>query len=140
MPSARRRSKHGAACAGPLQDVQDPARLVSYPVLWLPMYCTPTVANMTGFVVHCFRVGYIDTIRGPSICAADIKGFLKVVPEHGVGDKGSQYCVDGFAIDRYGELLTERQQLYPGLCTHTIFVKTPQLVRLIPPLEAVALT
>ena len=35
-----------------------------------------------------FREGYIDTVRGPSICAVDIKGLLKVVPEHGAGDKG----------------------------------------------------
>ena len=55
-----------------------------------------------------FRVGYIDTVRGPSICAVDIKGLLKVVPEHGAGDKGSDYCIDRFAIDRYGELLTNR--------------------------------
>jgi len=78
-----------------------------------------------------FRVGYIDTVRGPSSCAVDIKGLLKVVPEHGAGDKGSDYCIDGFAIDRYGELLTDRQQMYPDLCTPTIFVKTHQLVRVV---------
>ena len=26
-----------------------------------------------------FRVGYIDTVRGLSICVVDIKGLLKVV-------------------------------------------------------------
>jgi len=88
---------------------------------------------MNGFVVHCFRVRYIDTVRGPSICAVDIKGLLKVVPEHGVGDKGSHYCVDGFAIDRYGKLLTDRQEMYPALCTQTTFVKTHQLVRVVLP-------
>ena len=37
----------------------------------------------------------------------DIKGLLKVVPKHGAGDKASEYCIYGFAIDRYGELLTD---------------------------------
>ena len=45
-------------------------------------------------------------MRGPSICAVDLRGLLKVVPEHGAGDKGSEYCIDGFAIDQYGELVT----------------------------------
>jgi len=67
-------------------------------------------------------------VRGPSICAVDLRGLLKVVPEHGAGDKGSEYCIDGFAIDQYGELVTERQQMHPDLCTHTIFVKTHELV------------
>jgi len=80
-----------------------------------------------------FRVGYIDTVGGPSICAVDIKGLLKVVPEPGAGDKGSEYCIDGFAIDRYGELLTDRQQMYPDLCTPTIIVRTHQLVRVLVP-------
>jgi len=75
-----------------------------------------------------YRVGYIDTVRGPSICTVDIKGLLKVVPEHGGGDKGNDYCIDGFAIDRYGELLTYCQQMFPDLCTQTVFVKTYQLV------------
>jgi len=37
----------------------------------------------------------------------DIKVLLKVVPKHGTGDKASEYCIDGFAIDRYDELLIE---------------------------------
>jgi len=80
--------------------------------------------------IYCpFRVGYIDTVRDPFICAVDIRGLLKVVPQHGAGDKGSDYCIDGFAIDRYGELLTDCHQMFPDLCTPTIFVKTHQLVR-----------
>jgi len=66
----------------------------------------------------------METIRGLSICAVNLKGLLKVVPEHSAGDKGSEYCIDGFAIDLYGELLTDRQQMFPDLCTQTIFVKT----------------
>ena len=66
--------------------------------------------------------------EGPSICTVDIKGLLKVVPEHGGGDKGNDYCIDGFAIDRYWELLTYCQQMFPDLCTQTVFVKTYQLV------------
>jgi len=43
----------------------------------------------------------------------DLKGLLEVVPEHGTGDTGSEYYIDGFAIDRYGELLTGSQQMFP---------------------------
>ena len=71
-----------------------------------------------------YRVGYIDNVRGLSICAVDIKGLLKVVPEHGIGDMGSDYCTDGFAINRYGELLTDRQQMFPALCMQTVFVNS----------------
>jgi len=53
-----------------------------------------------------YRVGYIETVRGPSICVVDRRGLLKVVPKHGAGDKGSGYCIDGFAIDRYSDLLS----------------------------------
>ena len=74
------------------------------------------------------RAGYIDIVGGPSICDVDMRGLLKVVPERGAGDKGGKYCIYGFAIDRYGELLIEHQQIYPDICTHTIFVKTHQLV------------
>jgi len=42
-----------------------------------------------------YRVGYIDTVRGLSICAVDIKGLLKVVPEHGTGDMGSDFAQMG---------------------------------------------
>ena len=75
-----------------------------------------------------YRVGDIKTMQGPSICAVDLKGLLKVVPEHGAGDKVSEYCVDGFAIGRYGELLNDRQQMFPALCKQTVFVKTHPLV------------
>jgi len=75
-----------------------------------------------------YRFGYIDTLRGPTICAVDIKGLLKAVPKHGVGDRVGHYCIDGFAIDRYGELLTNCQQMFPDLCKHTVFVKTRHLV------------
>jgi len=67
-------------------------------------------------------------MRGPSICAVDLRGLLKVVPEHGAGDKGSEYCIDGFAIDRYNDLLTQRQHIFPDICICTTFVKTHQLV------------
>jgi len=40
-------------------------------------------------------VGYIDNVRGLSICAVDIKGLLKVVPEHGTGDMGSDFAQMG---------------------------------------------
>ena len=73
--------------------------------------------------------------EGPSICAVDIKGLLKVVPEHSAGDKSSEYCINGFAIDRYGELPIDRQQMYPDLCTPTIIVRTYQLVCVLVPYE-----
>ena len=69
-------------------------------------------------------MGYIDNLRGPSICAVDLRGLLKVVPEHGAGDKGSEYCIDGFAIDRFSDLLTQRPYMFPDMCTRTTFVKT----------------
>jgi len=75
-------------------------------------------------VLRLYRVSYIDTLRGPQICAVVLKGLLKVVPEHDAGDQGSDYK----AIDRYGELLHNCQKFYPALCRDTIFVKTPQLV------------
>ena len=74
------------------------------------------------------RVGYIDTVRGPSICVVDLRGLLKGAPEHSAWDKGSEYCIDGFAIDRYSNLLTQRQHMFPDICTRTTFVKTHQLV------------
>ena len=74
------------------------------------------------------RLGYIDAVRGPSICAVDIRGLLKVVPAHGAGDKEGEYCINGFAIDRYTDLLTERDRMYPDMCTRTSFAKTHQLV------------
>jgi len=58
----------------------------------------------------------------------NLRGLLKVVPEHGAGDKGSEYCIDGFAIDRYSELLAQRHHMFPDICTRTTFVKTQQLV------------
>ena len=85
-----------------------------------------TLTRITQLLLY--KVGYIDIVRGPSICAVDLRGLLKVVPEHVAGDKGSEYCIDGFAIDRYCELLTERQQLFPESCTHTTFERTHQLV------------
>ena len=54
-------------------------------------------------------MGYIDIVRGPSIYVVDLRGLLKVVPEHGAGDKGSEYCIDGFTIDRYAVLLIQHQ-------------------------------
>ena len=75
-----------------------------------------------------YRVGDIKTMQGPSICAVDLKGLLKVVPEHGARDKVSEYCVDGFAIDRYGELLNDRRQMFSAFYTPTVFVKTHQRV------------
>ena len=57
-------------------------------------------------------MGYIDRLQGPQICAVDLKGLLKVVPEYGVGDWGSNYYINGFAIDRYSKLLHDRQKLY----------------------------
>jgi len=79
-------------------------------------------------------------VRGPSICAVDIKGLLKVVPKHGVGDKDNDYCIDGFAIDRYGELLTDRQQIFPDLCARTVFVKTHQLLSAYVPNDLLAIS
>ena len=88
-----------------------------------------TAPYLCTFVPPLFnRVGYIDAVRGPSICAVDLRGLLKVVPAHGAGDKEGEYCIDGFAIDRYTDLLTERQRMYPDMCTRTSFVKTHQLV------------
>jgi len=75
-----------------------------------------------------YRVGDIKTVQGPSICAVDLKRLLKVVPEHGAGDMVSEYCVDGFAIDQYGELRNDCQQMFPAFCTQTVFVKTHQRV------------
>ena len=85
-------------------------------------------------------MGYINTVRGPSICAVDIKGLLKVVPEHDAGDKGSDYCVDEFTIDRYVKLLTDRQQLFPDFYTQTIFVKVHQLVSVYVPYDLPAIS
>ena len=70
----------------------------------------------------------------------DIKGLLKVVPEHGARDKGSEYCIDGFAINRYGELLTDREEMFRDLCTHTVFVKTHQPVSSYVPNDLPAIT
>ena len=39
------------------------------------------------------------------ICVVD----LRVVSEHGAGDRSFDYCSNGFAIDHYSELLTEGQ-------------------------------
>jgi len=79
-------------------------------------------------VLHLYRVGYIDTLQGPQICAVEMKGLLKVVPEHSAGDRHSDYWINGFAIDWSGELLHDHQKLYPTLCRKIIFVKTHQLV------------
>ena len=62
------------------------------------------------------------------IGAVDIRGLVKVVPKHGAGDKAFHYCINGFTIDHYSDLLTQRQHRYPTLCRTSIFVKTPQLV------------
>jgi len=40
----------------------------------------------------------METMQGPSICAVDINGLLKVVLEHSAGDKGSEYCIDGLSL------------------------------------------
>ena len=74
---------------------------------------------MSPYFLH--RVGYIDSLQGPRICAMDLKGLLKVVPKHGTRDCGSFYCINGFAIDQYGELLHNYQELYPALYREIIF-------------------
>jgi len=86
------------------------------------------IPDIHASILRLYRVGYIDTLQGPQICNIDLKRLLKVVSKHGAGDRRSDYCINGFAIDPCGELLHDHQKLYPALCRETIFVKTPQVV------------
>ncbi|KAJ8428046.1 hypothetical protein Cgig2_007623 [Carnegiea gigantea] len=66
----------------------------------------------------------LSEVRGLSdIVAIDVKGLVNVVPRNGPGDKGKDYCINGFAIDYYSSLLMARQQLYPKWCRQSIFAK-----------------
>ncbi|KAJ8436959.1 hypothetical protein Cgig2_018906 [Carnegiea gigantea] len=51
-----------------------------------------------------------------NIVAIDVKGLVNVVPRNGPGDKVKDCCVNGFAIDNYSALLTERQRLCLSRC------------------------
>ena len=70
----------------------------------------------------------IQSLQGAMLCAVDIKRLVKVVLEHGLRDRGSDYYINGFAIDHCSDLLTHRQELYPDLCRTSIFAKTHQVV------------
>jgi len=70
----------------------------------------------------------IPDLGGKPICLVDLRGLIKVVPEHGARDKSFDYCINGFAIDHYSNLLMEHQNQHPDLCSTLIFVRTHQLV------------
>ena len=75
------------------------------------------------------RVVEIRDLGGTN-STVNIRGLIKVVQEHGIGDRSFDYCIYGFAIYNYNDLFTECQHRYPDLCgtSTSIFVKTHQLV------------
>ena len=51
-----------------------------------------------------------------------LRGLINVVPLRGAGDRAGRYCIGRFAIDMYGKLLNQRQQMHPTYCHPSVFL------------------
>ena len=95
--------------------------------------CTVTgyinVASVSSLTTNACRVQYLEEGGASYISAVDVRGLVNIVPSRGAGDMPDKYCINGFAIDAYSELLRDRQRLHPRLCRSTHFVRTVELVR-----------
>ena len=69
-------------------------------------------------------VADIRCLGGTLICAVDIRGLVKVMSEHGAGDRAMDYYINVFAIDHYSNILIQRPHRYPAFCRTLLFMKT----------------
>jgi len=70
----------------------------------------------------------IQDLGGALICAVDIRGLIKMVPEHSVGNKSFDYCINGLTINHYSYLLRQGQHRHHDWCRTSILTKEHQLV------------